>query len=177
VWDDAPSNICIDSMVGDPDAAEAAFARADHVVSLKTHVQRVTGVPMEPRSATAYFDPESGRYTLHTGHGATVRVKQDLAGSLGVSADKVGVVMRDVGGNYRTRRGFYPDYTLVAWAAKRVGRPVKLPCDRSETFLTDYQGRDVYLEAELALDRTGRFVGMRGSVLSNVGAHTVNFAT
>jgi carbon-monoxide dehydrogenase large subunit len=177
VWDRATSNICIDSIVGDPDATKAAFARADHVVSLKTKVQRVTGVPMEPRSATAYFDPATGRYTLHTGHGATVRVKQDLAGSLGVAADRVRVVMRDVGGNYGTRGGFYPDYTLVAWAARRVGRPVKLTCDRSETFLTDYQGRDVYLEAELALEKSGRFIGMRGSVLSNVGGHTVNFAT
>ncbi|MCC6949716.1 MAG: xanthine dehydrogenase family protein molybdopterin-binding subunit [Bradyrhizobiaceae bacterium] len=177
IWDEAASNVCIDSLVGDPVATEAAFACAHHVVSIKTHVQRVTGVPMEPRSATAYFDPETGRYTLYTGHGATVRVKQDLAGSLGIPADRVRVVMRDVGGNYGTRGGFYPDYTLVAWAAKRVGRPVKLTCDRGETFLTDYQGRDVYLEAELALDRTGRFIGMRGSALSNVGAHTVNFAT
>jgi aerobic carbon-monoxide dehydrogenase large subunit len=53
VWDEAGGNVCVDSAAGDAVAVEAAFARAAHVVSLETPVNRVTGVPMEPRAALA----------------------------------------------------------------------------------------------------------------------------
>ncbi len=85
------------------------------------------------------------------------------------------VIAGDVGGNYGTRNAFYPEFALVAWAARRLGRPVKWTADRSEAFVSDYQGRDLAVEAELALDREGRFLAMRGSNISNVGAHTVSF--
>jgi carbon-monoxide dehydrogenase large subunit len=84
--------------------------------------------------------------------------------------------MREVGGNFGTRGMIYPEFTLVAWAARRVGRPVKWTCERHEAFLSDYQGRDLAVEAELALDAQGRFLAMRGSNLGNAGAHTTNFS-
>ena len=67
------------------------------------------------------------------------------------------VVCGDMGGNFGTRNFFYPEYALLAWAARRVGRPVKWTCERSEAFLSDYQGRDLTVEAELALDADGQF--------------------
>ena len=70
----------------------------------------------------------------------------------------------------------YPEFALVAWAARRVGRPVKWLCERHEAFLSDYQGRDLAVEAELALDKKGNFLAMRGSNISNAGAHTTNFS-
>ncbi len=177
LWDDAASNLCIDAVVGDPVTTAAAFADAACVVKIETLVQRVTGVPMEPRAAVATYDPATGRYTLHAGGGSPVRQKHDLAGVLNVPPERVRVVMHDVGGNYGTRGGFFPEFALVAWAARRVGQPVKWTCERHELFLTDYQGRDLALQAELALDADGRFLAMRGSDTSNVGAHTVSFAT
>ena len=177
IWNGAASNLCIDAVVGDPAKTEAAFANAAHVVKLATLVQRVTGVPMEPRAAVAIYDPASGRTTLYAGGGSPVRQKHDLAGVLNVPPERVRIVMHDVGGNYGTRGGFFPEFALVAWAARRVGRPVKWTCERHEAFLTDYQGRDLALEAELALDADGRFLAMRGSDTSNIGAHTVSFAT
>jgi carbon-monoxide dehydrogenase large subunit len=84
--------------------------------------------------------------------------------------------MHDVGGNFGTRGMIYPEFALVAWAARRVGRPVKWLCERHEAFLSDYQGRDLAVEAELALDEEGTFLAMRGSNLSNAGAHTTNFS-
>jgi carbon-monoxide dehydrogenase large subunit len=177
VWDDAPTNVCVDAVVGDPIATEKAFAGAQHVVSLNTWINRVTGVPMEPRAAVAAYDLQTGRYTVHAGSGAAFRQKQDLTAVLGVPADAVRLMMRDVGGNYGTRGGFYPEVALVAWAARRVERPVKWTCERHESFLSDYQGRDLYFEAELALDADGHFLAMRGIDISNIGAHTVSFAT
>ena len=173
--EDAASNLCIDADVGDIGAAERAFAGARHVVRLETWIPRVTGVPMEPRAALAVHDPDTGRYTLHAGGGGVVRPKRELAQILGVAEDRVRVVAADVGGNYGTRNAFYPEFALVAWAARRLGRPVKWTADRGESFLSDYQGRDLAVAAELALDPDGRFLAMRGSNTSNVGAHTASF--
>ncbi len=175
VWDDAKSNVCVDSEAGDAVAADAAFRRAAHVVRLETQVNRVTGVPMEPRAALSLYDEATGRYTLYAGGGGSHRLKADLAGVLGVAQSAVRVVARDVGGNYGTRNSFYPEFALVAWAARRLRRPVKWTCERREAMLSDYQSRDLVSHLELALDVDGNFLAMRGVNTSNVGAHAISF--
>jgi aerobic carbon-monoxide dehydrogenase large subunit len=175
LWDEA-SNVLIDAEVGDEAATAAAFARAAHVVKLKTWAPRVTGVPMEPRSAIGAYDRQTRRYTLITGSGGAVRLKMDLATSYDLPEEMVRVVIRDVGGNFGTRGAVYPEFVILPWAARRVGHPVKWTCERSESFLTDYQGRDLAVEAELALDAKGTFLAMRGSNTGNLGALTGNFS-
>jgi len=178
LWDEAPQNLCIDVEAGDAVATSSAFARAAHVVRLETWVQRVTGVPLEPRTTTAAYDEASGQYTLYSGSGRGVaKARLDLAQSLGVPAEEVRVVCEDMGGNFGTRNFFYPEWTLLAWAARRLGRPVKWTCERSESFLSDYQGRDLWVEAELALDADGTFLAVRSSHLSNLGAYAAAFVS
>ena len=176
VRDEHSSNVCIDAQVGDATATEAAFSRAKHVVNIKTWVPRVAGSPMEPRAAVGSYDPESRRYTVYTGSGATLRLRKDIAAVLNVSENDVRLVIKDVGGNFGTRGAIFPEQPLVAWASRRVGRPVKWTSDRSEALLSDYQGRDLSVEAELALDAEGTFLAMRGSNIGNLGAHTGNFS-
>jgi aerobic carbon-monoxide dehydrogenase large subunit len=176
VHEDNASNVCVDAQVGDAAATAAAFARAAHVVKFKTCVQRITGVPMEPRAALAAYDIASSRYTLYAGNGGAVRLKHDLATMLDVSPDRVRVLMGDVGGNFGTRGMLYGEFALVAWAARRVGRPVKWICERHESFLSDYQGRDLVVEAELALDAHGNFLATRGSNIGNLGGYPTNFS-
>jgi len=175
VWDDCASNLCVDSEAGDAAATNAAFARAAHVVRLETRVNRVSGVPMEPRAVLGDYDAASGRYTVYTGSGGSWRIQSDVAGTLGVPTAAVRVIARDIGGNYGTRNSCYPEQPLVAWAARRLGRPVKWTGDRRESMLTDYQARDLVSHAELALDADGRFLALRGVNTSNVGAHSVSF--
>jgi aerobic carbon-monoxide dehydrogenase large subunit len=176
LWGEVRDNVCIDIEVGDGAATEAAFARAAYVVRLDTWAQRVTGVPMEPRTNIAEYDPATGRYTLYTGSGrGVVKVRFDLAQVLGVSPDQVRVLCHDMGGNFGTRNLFYPEYALLAWAARRIARPIKWTCERSESFISDWQGRDLTVEAELALDEEGNFLAVRGSNLSNLGGHAVAF--
>ena len=175
LWDDIPGNTCIDGFFGDPEETEAAFAAASHVVSLKTRVQRVTGVMMEPRAAVGRYDAEAGRFILHCGADNPVRVKRDLAAVFGVGEDRVRVIAGDVGGNFGTRNWTYPEYAITLWAARRLGRPVKWTATRSESFLSDYQGRDLDIDAALALDTEGNFLALRSSLIGNVGGYTVAF--
>jgi carbon-monoxide dehydrogenase large subunit len=168
-------HVAIDARVGKHAEVDSAFTAAAHVVRLETTVQRVTGVPMEPRAAVAAYDVASGQYTLYAGCGGAVRQKRELAIVLDVEPDKVRAVAIDVGGNFGTRNYFFPEYALVAWAARRVGRPVKWTGDRQEMFLSDYQGRGTRFATELALDRDGAFLGLRSDNLANVGAYTASF--
>src|SRR5881628_254207 len=175
LYDGTTSNVCVDAQVGDSAAVAVAFARAAHVVQLDTWVQRVTGVTMEPRAAVGAWDPASGRYTIHAGAGGLGRTRTGVAGALGVPESAVRVVAREVGGNFGTRNSCYAEFVLVAWAARRLGRPVKWTGERREAFMADYGGRDLAVRAELALDADGTFLGFRSANTSNVGAHAVSF--
>ena len=175
-WNEGKSNICIDSYLGDATATDAAFARASHVVHFETWVQRVAGVPMEPRAAIGEYHAATGKYTLHAGAGGAVRPRNDLAAVLGVPESDVRMVMHDVGGNFGTRGAFNPEFALVVWAARRIGRPVKWTGDRSEAFLGDYQARDLAVTAQLALDAVGNFLALRCDNLVNLGAYPVGFS-
>jgi carbon-monoxide dehydrogenase large subunit len=168
-------NGVIDAEVGDAAAVDRAFAMAAHVTRLDTWINRVTGVPMEPRAAVGIYDPVSGRYTLYAGSGGIVRQKRELARILGVPEEAVRVIAREIGGNFGTRNSFFPEFALVAWGSRRAGRPVKWTAERHEAFLSDYMGRDLTVSAELALDTDGRFLALRTSNLSNVGAHSGSY--
>jgi carbon-monoxide dehydrogenase large subunit len=172
VWEGMRSNVFLDAEIGDAAATERAFAAAAHVVSFETHVQRVTGVPMEARTAVGDYDVQSGRYFLHAGSGGVVRQKGEIAAILGVKPEQVRVVALDIGGNFGTKNSLFPEFPLVLWASRRLHRPVKWVCERSEAFVSDYQGRDLAGNVELALDARGRFLGMRGMYLSNIGAYS-----
>ena len=176
VWDEAGSNLCVDVEVGDKAAAETAFAGARHRVRLETWIQRVTGTPMEPRNAIGHYDEAAGQYTLYAGTGSgVVKEQADLSSVLDVPTAEVHTLCGDMGGNFGTRNFFFQEYGLLPWAARKVGRPIKWLGDRSESFLSDYQGRDLKVEAELALDAEGNFLAVRGTNLSNVGAHTISY--
>jgi carbon-monoxide dehydrogenase large subunit len=175
LWDGSTSNVCVDSEVGDPGTVDEAFARAAHVVRFETWVQRVTGVTMEPRAAVGAWDATRGRYTVHAGAGGLGRTQTGVAGALGVPESAVRVTAREVGGNFGTRNSCYAEFVLVAWAARRLGRPVKWTGERREAFVGDYGGRDLVSHAELALDAGGTFLAFRAANTSNVGAHAVSF--
>ena len=175
VWDDCENNIGFVHIDGNKEATDAAFARAAHVTRLDTWVNRVTGVPMEPRAAVGVYDPAAQRYTLYAGSGGIVRQKKEIAGILGVAFDDVRVVAHEIGGNFGTRNSFFPEFALVVWASRKVGRPVKWTAERHEAFISDYMGRDLSVSAELALDADGRFLALRTSNLSNVGAHSGSY--
>ncbi|MBV8778946.1 MAG: molybdopterin-dependent oxidoreductase, partial [Alphaproteobacteria bacterium] len=170
-------NVILDGEIGDAAAAETAFARAAHVVALDTWVQRICGVPMEPRAAVGEYDPATNMHICHAGAGGAVSPRRDLALVFGIPPEQARMVMHDIGGNFGTRGSFSVEFALVVWAAKRLGRPVKWTSERSEYFVADYQARDLACHAELALDKDGTFLAMRGSNLVNQGAYAIAFGS
>jgi carbon-monoxide dehydrogenase large subunit len=176
VWDEVPDNILVDTSFGDAAATDRTFAQAAHVVAYEFNIGRVTGVPMEPRACVANYDAASGRYTLHAGSGGAVRQKRELATLLGIELESLRVVSFDVGGNFGTRNRVYPEYGLVLWASRKLGRPVKYLSTRSECFISDYQGRDLVSKLELALDTKGRFLALRATNISNAGGRCVSLS-
>ena len=176
IWSEVPNNVPIDTFFGNREATEEAFARADHVVALDLHIDRVTGLPLEPRAALGEYDAASERYILHAGSGGAVRQKRELAAVLGVAPEQLRVLSYDVGGNFGTRNRLFVEFALVLWAARKLGRPVKFTATRSEAFLSDYQGRDLVTKVELALARDGRLLAMRATNISNVGAYCVSLS-
>ena len=176
VWDEARDNVLVDTMFGDSEATDRAFAEADHIVEMDLHIGRVTGVPLEPRAALGQYDPASGRYTLYAGSGGPVRQKAELAAVLGVDPGRVRVLSYDVGGNFGVRNRTFVEFGLVLWAARKLGRPVKYTATRSEAFLSDFQGRDLVTKVALALRADGRFLAMRADNISNVGGRCVSLS-
>ncbi|NQU69296.1 MAG: xanthine dehydrogenase family protein, partial [Rhodospirillales bacterium] len=175
LWNQMPDNVSVDDSKGDGPACNAAFARAAHIVRLETNNQRVTGVPMEPRAALAEYDAETGHYVLEAGGQGVIRFRNELAATFKIEPEKVRAISRDVGGGYGTRNHTYPEFALVMWGAKRTGQAVKWVCERSEAFLSDYAGRDLWSRAELALDRDGKFLALRSENVANIGTHTVSY--
>jgi len=175
VWDEIPGNVCLDTTFGDCAATDRAFEAAHHVTKMKFRIARNTGVPMEPRAGVGAYDPATGRYTLMAGGGGAVRYQLELIEIFERPAEQIRVVTKDVGGNFGTRNRLFPEYPLVMWAARRLGRPVKNTTDRTECFLTDFQGRDLVTSLELAIDAEGKFLAMRADNISNIGAYTLSF--
>ena len=175
VWDQTNSNVCVDAEVGEPDDVNKIFEKAFHVVRLKTSLARITGVPMEPRSVFAIYNPKNESYIVYAGSGGVVRQRRELAFVLGVEQENVRVIAGDVGGNFGTRNPLYVEIPLIAWATKKVGRPVKWTGDRTEIFLSDCHARDLAVDAELALDQEGNFLALRSLNIGNLGAHTLSF--
>jgi carbon-monoxide dehydrogenase large subunit len=168
---DVPGNICMDWRTGDIAGAEAAFAKAAHIVTLELDNHRVTTNPMEPRGSVGQFDPKTGRYTLHVSSQNIHGNRNHAARALGVEQKDLRFIAPDVGGGFGAKNFIYVEHVLVAWAARRVGRPVKWIASRSEVFLTDHPSRDMQATASLALDASGKFLALKAASLANVGAY------
>jgi carbon-monoxide dehydrogenase large subunit len=176
LWPESPSNLAIDwpgpvpDEAGDADVAKI-LAAARHHVRLTVVNQRVAGMPLEPRAATAEFDPTSGRYTLTCGSQSANVLRAQVASALGVDRGKVRVVTHDVGGAFGLKTPVYPEYAALLVAAKLVRRPVHWAATRSEALASDNQGRDHITRVELGLDEAGRFLALKIDTIANMGGH------
>ncbi|MCO6414987.1 xanthine dehydrogenase family protein molybdopterin-binding subunit [Siccirubricoccus sp. KC 17139] len=177
VWDGIPNNIAFDWETGDKAKADALFAQAAHVTKLRVVNNRVVVASMEVRAATAEYDAAEEKFTLTCGTQGSWLVKDLLAGSVfNLPPEKFRVVTPDVGGGFGMKLYLYAEYALVCMAARALRRPVKWISERTEAFQSDTHGRDNITEAELALDKDGKFLALRTTNYANMGAYLNTFA-
>ena len=168
-------NVALDESFGDGAAVRAAFNAADLVVEHTFVNQRIANCQMEPRSGVASYDVATESYTLISGNQGVHAPRMVLAESWGLPLDRIRFVCPDVGGGFGLRNNLYPEQTSILWAAKRIGRPVKWTNDRSESFLTDYAGRDLVTTAKLALANDGRIAAYHVDHVGTCGGQTVTY--
>jgi carbon-monoxide dehydrogenase large subunit len=172
VWDENFDNISHTYERGDKAKTDAAFARAHRIIKRRYVVSRVHAQYMEPRGAIGTYDPGEDRYTLYADVNYPHRVRNMLANMVfRVPESKVRVVCHDVGGGFGAKGWQYVEHRLTLWAAKKLGRPVKWTCERSEVILADEHGRDNIGEIELAFDEYAKIIALRLHMIANIGAY------
>jgi len=177
LWGEAPGNEAFDWEMGDARAADAAFARAAHVVSLDLVNNRVVACPMEDRGCLAAYDAEIGVFIFYVSCQGVHDLRDMLAEHVfGLPPEHFHVICPDVGGGFGMKIFLYPEYVATLYAARRFGRPVAWIAERTEAFVSDDHGRDSVSRAELALDAEGRFLALKVDTVANMGAYLSNHA-
>ena len=172
VWPEFDSNLVVHWEYGDKADAEHRLATAKHRVRVDLVNQRIAVSPMEPRVVAATFDRPTGLLTVYSPTQGGRRIQTQLAKNiLKMDLDKVRVVSIDTGGGFGIRSKLYPETACVAFAARKLARPVKWLGDRLETFLSDYHGRDQLNVAEMGIDADGRILSVSLETTLNVGAY------
>ncbi len=171
--DQAPGNEAYRWSIGDEAETEAAFARAAKTVSVEVVNQRVIVASMEPRACRAEYDGE--RWLVWAGTQGSHNLRGKLSKQMGVEPGRIRVRTPDVGGGFGMKLQAHPEDALCCLAAQDAGKPVRWTADRSESFLSDAQARDLLTTAEGAFDAEGRVLAMRMRSVSNLGAYYSTF--
>lgn len=168
--DTVPGNMAARWTQGVGDVA-SAFKGADRVIREQFRMQRYTGVPMETRGTLATTEPVSGDLTIWTSGQWPHTQRALTAALLGLDEQRVRVIQPDVGGGFGVKVELYPEDLLIPLAAKRLGRPVKWIEDRQEHFLGIVHAREMAFDLELAVQKDGKILGLRGQIVSDQGAY------
>ena len=171
---EAPRNRAFDFLFGDEAGTEAALAASTHRIALEVVHNRVTAAPMEPRACFAEWDGERLHFCVN-GQGVWVQ-RNELSRMLGLPRDRIRVTNPDVGGGFGMKSMTYPEYVVVAEAARALGRPVAWVSTRTEGMLTDNAGRDLVARAELGFDQDLKITAYRVDLVTNLGAYNSQFA-
>ena len=172
VWPAATGNVACVAQHGSKEAADAAFARAAHVVTIDVVNQRLAPTPIEPRATLASFDAVSGRLTLRVSCQTPTGFRDELAGQvLGLPNEQLRILVGDIGGGFGMKTSLYAEDVVAAFCARALQVPVKWTAERMEEFVAATQGRDLVSTASLALDTDGRVLALRIRSDANVGAY------
>ena len=178
IHDEAPDNHCYKWAIGDKAAVDAVFEKAAHVTRLDLVNNRLIPNAMEPRAALASYNRAADEYTLYVSN-QNPHVERLLmtAFVLSLPEHKVRVIAPDVGGGFGSKIYLYAEDVALTWASKQLNRSIKWTADRSESFVSDAHGRDHVSQAEMAMDKDGKFLALRVHTDANMGAYLSTFAS
>jgi len=173
----APNNVAFRWQIGDAAATDAAFKAAATVVKKRIVNQRLVANAMEPRACVARYEAATDELTLWvTSQNPHVHRLLMTAFVLGIPEHKVRVIAPDVGGGFGSKIFLYNEETVCSWASRKIQRPIRWTATRREAFQTDAHGRDHITDAELALSKDGKILGLRVKTIANLGAYLSTFA-
>src|SRR5436853_2867390 len=173
----APGNVAFKWEIGDRSATDAAFKGAAVTVKKRILNQRLVANAMEPRACIARFDSATGELTLWvTSQNPHVHRLLMCAFVLGIPEHKVRVIAPDVGGGFGSKIFLYNEEVVCSWASRLIKRPIRWTSSRREAYLTDAHGRDHVTDAEIALSKDGKMLGLRVKTTANLGAYLSTFA-
>ena len=178
IHDGIDKNLCYDFLLGDKGKTDEAFSKADKVVKLDLVNNRLIPNAMEPRAAIGDYNPSSEELTLYTASQNPHLSRLILSAFNAIHPEhKFRVVAPDVGGGFGSKINAYAEDVVVAWASKKIERPVKWVAERTESFLSDNHGRDHLTHVEVALKNDGKITAIRVETIANLGAYALVFAT
>jgi carbon-monoxide dehydrogenase large subunit len=148
---------------------DQAFAAAAHIAKLRITHARVAPMALEPRAALASWDDERQELTAWFSTQTPHRARDDLARILGLPQAQIRVIAPDVGGAFGGKASIYPEDAMVAFAAMKLGRPVKWCATRGDDLAAATHGRGATSEGELALAADGRLLGLRARLVFPLG--------
>ncbi len=168
--DGKTDNHCFDWETGDAAATDAAFAKADVVITQEIIYPRVHPAPMETCGAVADLDPVSGKLTLWSTTQAPHAHRTLYALVAGLPEHKIRVISPDIGGGFGNKVPIYPGYVCAIVGSLVLGRPVKWMEDRSENLTSTGFARDYVMVGDIAATKDGKILAIRSNVLPDHGA-------
>jgi aerobic carbon-monoxide dehydrogenase large subunit len=170
LWQQAPGNLSYQFQKGDREGVRKPIASAAHVVELELINNRIVISALEPRGAIARHDGDSF-HLLFSGAGVHALQTQLADHVFRVPPETMQIACPDVGGGFGVKNALYPEWVMLLWAARALGRPVRWMSERAEDFVTTAQGRDNVTRARLALDAEGKFLALDVATVANLGAY------
>jgi len=178
IHDGIDKNLCFDWGLGDKKKTDEVFSKADKVIKIDLINNRLIPNAMEPRASIGDYNSSSEDLTLYTTNQNPHLTRLVLSAFCAIHPEhKFRVVAPDVGGGFGSKIYPYAEDAVIAWAAKKIERPVKWVAERTESFLSDCHGRDHITHAELAVQNDGKIIGLRVETIANLGAYASLFAT
>ena len=169
---DLGDNLCFERKL-DAGEVDKAFAEADAVVETTFDFGRHTGVTLEPRAIVADWNPGEQRLTVYQGTQAPHMMQDLFAKHLGLAADQVRVLTKDVGGSFGIKVHTYADEMATVALSKLLRRPVKFVADRLESFVTDIHARDHRVWAKIGVKNDGTITAFEIDDLTGIGPYSV----
>ena len=163
-------NTCYRWEVGDAAATERAFAQADVVSSLKLHYPRSHPSPIECCGSIADYDAGTGKLTVYMTTQAPHIIRAAVALVAELPEHMIRIVSPDIGGGFGNKVPIYPGYVAGILASILLGKPVKWIEDKSGNLSSTGFGRDMYLDAQMALRSDGKILAVRMHAVTDQGA-------
>ena len=178
LYEGIDGNLCFDFMLGDKGKTNEALSKSDKIVKIDLINNRLIPNAMEPRASIGDYNPSSEELTLYTTNQNPHLTRLVISAFNAVHPEhKFRVVAPDVGGGFGSKIYPYAEDVVIAYASKKIERPVKWVAERSESFLSDCHGRDHITHAELGLAKDGKMTGLKVETIANLGAYASLFAT